>query len=114
MLNDLNTFGFLFEALAERDFSIYAQSIDAKLYHYRNYGGEEIDAIVELDDGSCLAFEIKLGGNKIEEGATDLIKVCDDIAKIKGKEPIAKGVICGLSNAAYKRPDGVLSSRLRR
>lgn len=108
LLNDLNTFGFLFEALVERDLSIYAQSIGAKLYHYRNYGGEEIDAIVEMDDGSYLAFEIKLGANRIEEGANNLIKVCNNIAKNKGKEPIAKGVICGLCNAAYKRPDGVL------
>ncbi len=108
LLNDLNTFGFLFEALVERDLSIYAQSIGAKLYHYRNYGGEEIDAIVEMDDGSYLAFEIKLGANRIEEGANNLIKVCNNIVKNKGKEPIAKGVICGLCNAAYKRPDGVL------
>ncbi len=107
LLNDLNTFGFLFEAMVERDLSIYAQSIGAKLYHYRNYASEEIDAIVESDDGSYLAFEIKLGANRIEEGANNLIKVCDNIVKNKGKEPIAKGVICGLCNAAYKRPDGV-------
>lgn len=107
LLNDLNTFGLLFEAMVERDLSIYAQSIGAKLYHYRNYASEEIDAIVELDDGSYFAFEIKLGANRIEEGANNLIKVCDNIVKNKGKEPIAKGVICGLCNAAYKRPDGV-------
>ncbi len=52
LLNDLHTFGFLFEALVEGDLSIYGQNIGAKLYHYRNYRGEEIDAVVELDDGS--------------------------------------------------------------
>lgn len=107
LLNDLNTFGFLFEALVERDLSIYAQSIGAKLCHYRNYRGDEIDAVVELEDGSWLAFEIKLGANRIEEGADNLIRVCNRVAKNNGKGPIAKGVICGLCNAAYKRPDGV-------
>ena len=107
LFNDMNTFGFLFEALVERDLSIYAQSIGAKLYHYRNYRGDEIGAVVELEDGSWLAFEIKLGANRIEEGADNLIKVCNSIAKNNGKGPISKGVICGLCNAACKRPDGV-------
>lgn len=107
LLNDLNTFGFLFEALVEKDLLVYAQSIGARLFHYQNYKGEEIDAVIELDDGSWCAFEIKLGANRVEEGAANLNKVCDNIVKNGGKPPILKGVICGLTNAAYKRPDGV-------
>ena len=37
LFSDLNTFGFLFEALVERDLSIYAQSFGAKLFHYQDY-----------------------------------------------------------------------------
>ena len=45
--------------------------------------------------------------NKIDEAANNLIKVCNDIVKNGGKEPIIKCVICGLTNAAYRRLDGV-------
>lgn len=107
LIGDLNTFGFLFEALVERDLSVYAQSIGAKLYHYQNYSDEEIDAVIELDDGNWCAFEIKLGGNRVEEGAKNLIKVCNHIVEKGGKEPILKAVICGLTNAIYQRDDGV-------
>lgn len=107
LMGDLNTFGFLFEALVERDLSIYAQSIGAKLYHYQNYSNEEIDAVIELDDGNWCAFEIKLGGNRIDEGAKNLIKVCNHIVENGGKEPVVKAVICGLTNAIYQREDGV-------
>ena len=37
LMGDLNTFGFLFESLVERDLSIYAQSFGGKLFHYQDY-----------------------------------------------------------------------------
>lgn len=107
LLGDLNTFGFLFEGLVERDLAIYAQSFGAKLFHYQDYKNNEIDAIIELENGDWCAFEIKLGAKKIDEGAENLIKVCKDIENNGGKPPKIKCVICGLSNAAYKRADGV-------
>ena len=67
----------------------------------------EIDAVIALENGDWCAFEIKLGAKKIDEGAENLIKVCGDIEANGGKAPIIKCVICGLSNAAYVRPDGV-------
>ena len=68
LMNDLETFGFYFEALCERDLRIYAESIDAKLYHYReNNTGIEVDAIVEIADGEYGAIEIKLGSNQEED-----------------------------------------------
>lgn len=60
MMNDLNTFGFMFEAMVERDLSIYAQAINAKLFHYQDYKNNEIDAVIELEDGNWCAIEIKL------------------------------------------------------
>lgn len=107
LLGDLNTFGFLFEGLVERDLSIYAQSFGAKLFHYQDYKGNEIDAVIELENGNWCAFEIKLGAKKIDDGAENLIKVCKNIEDNGGKAPIIKCVICGLSNAAYQRHDGV-------
>lgn len=107
LFSDLNTFGFLFEALVERDLGIYAQSFGGKLFHYQDYKNNEIDAVIELDDGEWCAFEIKLGAKKIDEGAQNLIKVCNAIEESGGKQPKIKCVICGLSNAAYQRQDGV-------
>ena len=107
LLSDLNTFGFLFEALVEHDLAIYAQSFGAKFFHYQDYKNNEIDAVIELEDGDWCAFEIKLGAKKIDEGAENLIKVCNDIVSNGGRAPKIMCVICGLSNAAYVRPDGV-------
>ena len=107
LIGDLESFGFLFEALCERDLKIYAESFGAQLYHYQDYAGNEIDAVIELPDGNWCGIEIKLGANKIEEAAENLIHIRDEIAKDGGKTPSALIVLCGLSNAAYQRPDGV-------
>lgn len=107
LINDLETFGFLFEAMVERDLKIYADSFNAKCYHYQDYQNREIDSVIELEDGNWCAFEIKLGANKIDEAAKNLLKIKEEIEKENGKVPATLCVICGLSNAAYQRPDGV-------
>ena len=108
LLGDLNTLGFLFEALVERDLRIYAEQISARLYHYQDYANREMDAVIELEDGSWCGIEIKLGANEIDTGAASLINLKNAFAKDeKAKQPSALCVICGMSNAAYRRPDGV-------
>lgn len=107
LINDLNTFGFLFEAMVERDLKIYADSFNAKCYHYQDYQDKEIDSVIELENGEWCAFEIKLGAHQIEKAANDLINLKKQIESENGKVPSVLCVICGLSNAAYKRPDGV-------
>lgn len=107
LINDLETFGFLFEALVERDLKIYASTFNAKCFHYQDYSNREIDTIIELEDGDWCAFEIKLGANQIESAANNLIKIKNGIEKENGKVPKVMCIICGMSNAAYKRPDGI-------
>lgn len=107
LLSDLNTFGFMFESLVERDLAIYAQAFGGILYHYQDYKNNEIDAVIELEDGEWCAFEIKIGAKKIDEGAKNLIKTRNSIIENGGKAPKILCVICGLSNAAYVRSDGV-------
>ena len=107
LINDLETFGFLFEAMVERDLKIYADSFNAKCYHYQDYQDKEIDSVIELENGEWCAFEIKLGANQIEKAANDLLNLKKQIEDEKGKAPAVICVICGLTNAAYKRPDGV-------
>lgn len=108
LLDDLNTLGLLFESLVERDLRIYAGTFNAKLYHYRDYKDREIDAVIEMPDGSWGAIEIKLGANQIDAAAAGLIKLRDSlVAESPSNAPAFLCVICGLSDAAYRRPDGV-------
>lgn len=108
LLNDLNTLGFLFEALVERDLRIYSSTFNAELYHYQDYNNNEIDAIIELEDGNYAAIEIKLGANQVDEAANNLVNIRQKMIKNNIKPPKALIVICGLTNAIYKRDDGVI------
>lgn len=72
LIDDLRTLGFLFESLAERDLRTYAESFDAELYHYQDYGNHEIDAVIEMSDGRWAALEVKLGVNQEEAAAENL------------------------------------------
>lgn len=108
LLNDLETLSFLFESLCERDLKIYAESIDAHVYHYQDYKNREIDTIIELNDGRWCAMEIKLGANQIESAAENLKKIYEKMEKDpKSILPSAMIIVCGLSNAAYQREDGI-------
>ena len=108
LMGDLNTLGFLFEALCERDLRIYCETFGGRLYHYQDYQGKEIDAVIELSDGKWCGFEIKLGANQIEAAAKSLLELNRQISQDpKGKPANILCVVCGLASAAYQRPDGV-------
>lgn len=107
LLNDLNTFGFVFESLCEHDLKIYAEYNDAGLFHFRDERGNEADAIIEFPDGTWGAFEIKLGANQVDTAAKELLKLKTIIENEGDKPPKILCVICGMSNMAYKRQDGV-------
>lgn len=108
LCSNLSVFGYYFEALCERDLSIYAQYLGGQLFHYRDHADREIDAVLELPDGRWGAFEIKLGAMQIDPAAESLLSILDFWNK-KGLEngPTFLCVICGMSGVAYRRPDGV-------
>ena len=109
LMGDLNTLGFLFEGLCERDLTIYAQANGGGLFHYRDGNDREIDAVLELPDGRWGAFEIKLGANQIDAAAASLLKMKAAIeAEPRAKAPSILVVVCGLTSFAYTRPDGVM------
>lgn len=107
LANDLNTFGFVFEALCVHDLNIYSQYNDGEVFHYRDAKNNEVDAIVELADGRFGAIEIKLGAHQIDEAASNLLKFAQIMANESDKAPDFLAVICGMTNYAYRRPDGV-------
>lgn len=107
-INDLSSFGYLFEALCVHDLKVYGMLSDGKVMHYRDGDGNEIDAVLELPDGRWGAFEIKTGAQEIDEGAGSLLKMDRKIrGQENGRPPEFMCVICGMTNAAYVRDDGV-------
>jgi predicted AAA+ superfamily ATPase len=107
ILNDFNYFGFLFESLCDRDLRIYAEAIDGDVFHYRDSGGLEADAVIALHDGRWAAVEIKLGAKEIEEAAEHLIALKNKVNTDKMREPSFLMILTG-TELAYRRDDGVL------
>ena len=108
LVDDLNTFGFLFETMCVRDLRIFADAIGGTVYHYRDKDGLECDAVVHLRNGSYGLIEIKLGGDTlIEEGAKTLAALTQKIDTDKMKSPAFTMVLVGIGDYAYRRPDGV-------
>lgn len=110
LINDLNTFGLMFETLCIRDLRVYADSIGGTVYHYRDKNGLECDAVIHLKNGKYGLVEVKLVGEKlIEEGASNLIKLAAKIDTDRMNKPSFLMVLTGVGQYAYKRPaDGVL------
>ena len=110
LINDLNTFGLMFETLAVRDLRVYADAIDGTVYHYRDKSNLECDAVVHLENGSYGLVEIKLGGAQlVREGAATLLELAGKLDTTKMKKPSFLMVLTGIGEYAYKRPDdGVL------
>ncbi len=109
LVNDLNTFGLLFECLCVRDLRVYAQSLDGMVYHFRDRTGLECDAVVHLRNGSYGLIEIKLGGDRlIDEGAKNLNTLKERIDTTKMKSPSFLMVLTAVGDNAYIRTDGVI------
>ena len=110
LINDLETFGLIFETLCVRDLRVYADAIGGTVYHYRDKSGLECDAVVHLEGGKYGLIEIKLGGEaNVNIGAKTLTNLANKIDTTKMKEPSFLMVLTGIGEYAYKRPsDGVL------
>lgn len=107
LINDLKTFGFIFESMVIRDLKIYAETNGASLYHYRDKNDFEVDAIIHFNNGKWAAIEVKLfDGEAIEKACKNLLKFKNNIISQKMKEPSFLMVITGTKNA-YRREDGV-------
>jgi predicted AAA+ superfamily ATPase len=112
LLQDLNTFGFIFESLCIRDLKVYSSAMGGGASYYRDRYGLDADCVLHLADGRYALIEFKLGGRGIEEGAghltelRDLIKKANDEKRARLREPDLLMVITG-GEMAYTRNDGV-------
>ena len=108
LINDLNTFGLLFETMAVRDLRVYAEALNGRVYHFRDRNGLECDAVVHLRDGRYGLVEVKLGGDKlIKEGVDALNLLTEKIDPEKMKMPSFKMILIGVGTYAYRREDGI-------
>jgi predicted AAA+ superfamily ATPase len=106
LLKDIRYVGFLFESLAIHELRVYAQVSDAKVYHYHDSSGLEVDAIVQKYNGDWCAFEIKLGTGQIEDAAKSLKKFVSILDFDTVPQPKSLNIITG-TGISYTRNDGI-------
>jgi predicted AAA+ superfamily ATPase len=106
-MNDANYLGFVFESLVIRDLRIYAEAMDGNVFFFKDSNGYDVDAIVELPDGSWSAFEIKLGSyDGIEAGVENVKKIKDKVAD-RNKNNLKSLNIITIGTGSYTRDDGI-------
>jgi len=108
LMNDLNTFGLMFETLCMRDLRVFSNVIKGEVFHFRDKNGLECDAVVHLRNGSYGLIEIKLGGDKLlEEGAKNLKTLVAKIDTEKMNAPSFMMILTAVGPFAYRREDGI-------
>ena len=106
LLNDFNTFCFLFESLCIKDLRVYSDALDGALFHYRDKTGLESDAVLVLRDGSWAPIEVKMSSYGFDQAANNLKKLVQRIDVNKMKEPSFM-MILSATDFAYQREDGI-------
>ncbi len=107
LFKDMMTFGLLFESLAVRDLRIYADTLNAKVYKYRDSKKREADIVLQFRDGSWSLIEVKLGCDQdIEEAAKHLLAIASDI-DTKKTGNLNFLMVITKDKFAYRREDGV-------
>jgi predicted AAA+ superfamily ATPase len=104
--SDLIFLGFLFESAVLHDLRVYAQSLRASMWHYRDSKKRESDIILQMPSGEWAAFEVKLGFKQADDAAASLLDVAKEIDESKAGKCLALTTITGFG-FAHRRPDGV-------
>lgn len=107
IFKDITTFGLLFESLVVHDLRVYADTIGARVYKYRDSKKREADAVIQFNDGTWALVEVKLGGEKdILQASENLIKIAEDIDWQKSGKPAFLMVVTK-NKVAYQIENGV-------
>ncbi|MEE6147996.1 DUF4143 domain-containing protein [Olsenella sp. YH-ols2223] len=111
---DWQTLGLVFENLCVRDLTVYARALPEAsqdpMHYYRDDNGLEADAVIEDASGRWGAFEVKLGENRADEAAQNLLRIREKLARnslARTREPEFLAVLVGLGERSYQRADGV-------
>ena len=106
LMQDLNTFGFIFETLCCRDLKSYSAGLGGSLSYYHDRYGLEADAVLHIDDGRYALVEFKLGSAGVDEGAKHLLEIKRLVDKAGIQKPSFMMVLTG-GELCYRRNDGV-------
>jgi len=99
--------GFLFESQVVHDLRVYAEPHRAQVRFYRDNKGLEVDGIVEARDGRWIGVEVKLGVQRVEQGAANLMLLREKLSP-EVQERCGALVVVVADSPTYTRPDGVV------
>lgn len=107
LLDDLETFGLLFESLVVRDLRVYTQAFGAEVRYHKDSANHEVDTIITRGHRDWAAAEIKLGGPAlIEKGIEALRKLRTNVDSARAGEPRRLMVITA-AGRAFETTDGI-------
>lgn len=100
----LSQFGHLLETFVVGELCREASWLEgiAALGHWRTHDGQEVDLIVERDDGAVLAFEVKAGRQVTKADARHLLR----LRKTLGERLLAGVVLC-MGPRSYRLDDRI-------
>ena len=103
VVKDGTLLGVLFESLVALSVRTFAQANECATFHLRTKGGaQEVDFIVEADDGTVVGFEVKLSAEVDDRDVRHLLWLRD-----KATDLVADLVVITTGTHAYRRADGV-------
>ena len=105
LARDPRTLGGVFENLCLRDLLVYSEAIGAKLSHYHDANGLEVDAIIELG-AKWAGVEIKMGAHRVKDGAASLVRLRDKLVSKGANTPAFLCVVTG-GGPLFTRDDGI-------
>jgi len=105
LARDPRTLGGVFENLCLRDLLVYSETIGAKLSHYHDANGLEVDAIIELGT-KWAGVEIKMGAHRVSDGVASLVRLRDKLVSKGASTPAFLCVITG-GGPLFTRNDGI-------
>lgn len=95
--------GSLFESLAALSLRVFGQAAEARVFHFRTRGGErEVDFILERDDRSVIALEVKLSETIDDRDVRHLRWLKERIG-----DQLLDAAIITTGRHAYRRHDGI-------
>lgn len=107
LFKDITTFGLLFESLVIHDLRVYADTMGAHVYKYRDSKRREADAVIQFNDGSWALIEIKLGGEEdIRSASEHLIRIAEDI-DVNKTGNLSFLMVITKNKVAYQMDNGV-------
>ena len=117
LMEDRETLGFIFKSQVVHDLRIYADGLAAHglhtrgVFHYRDTKGrDEIDAVVEMQDGHWAGFEVKAIGQHSDADIAKIDQAASKLRRLSAKmvtPPTALAVIVATGVSYTRSEDGV-------